>query len=210
MTYEQLVDMASDLHCFSAGMVTAGENIDVVRVQLSRWVSNGRLVRIHKGWYTLREPFRRVRLNLNVVACSIKRGSYVSLQSALAYHGMIPEYVAETTCVTTGRPLTIDSPVGRIGFRHVKREIFFGYGQEVSAKQEAYIASPEKALLDLFYLTPGSDDASYITELRLQASEQLDTHKMVRMAERFQAPRLLRAVELLDQYLNPAGRRGAK
>ena len=106
MKFDQLIDIAADLHCFSAGMVTAGEDIDAVRVQLSRWVTSKRLVRIHKGWYTLRDPFRRVRLNLNVVACTIKRGSYVSLQSALAYHGMIPEYVAETTCVTTGRPRT--------------------------------------------------------------------------------------------------------
>jgi predicted transcriptional regulator of viral defense system len=210
MKYDELVDVAADLHCFSAGMVTAGEDIDAVRVQLSRWVSSGRLIRIHKGWYTLRDPFRRVRLNLNVVACTIKRGSYVSLQSALAYHGMIPEYVAETTCVTTGRPLSIDSHVGRIAYRHVKRDVFFGYEQEVSGKQEAYIASAEKALLDLFYLTPGSDDAAYIAELRLQASEQLDTDKMMRMAERFGAPRLLRAVEHLDQLLNLADRRNAK
>ena len=210
MTFERLVDIAADLHCFSAGMVTAGEDIDVVRVQLSRWVTSKRLVRIHKGWYTLRDPFRRVRLNFNVVACTIKRGSYVSLQSALAYHGMIPEHVAETTCVTTGRPLSIDSPVGRIGYRHVKRDVFFGYEQEVSGKQEAYIASAEKALLDLFYLTPGSADAAYIAELRLQASEELDTGKMMRMAERFGAPRLLRAVEYLDQLLNLADRRNAK
>ena len=210
MTFEQLVDVAADLHCFSAGMVTAGEDIDVVRVQLCRWVSSGRLVRIHKGWYTLREPFRRVRLDLNVVACTIKRGSYVSLQSALAHHGMVPEYVSKTTCVTTRRPLSIDSPMGRIGYRHVKRNVFFGYRQEVSGKQEAYIALPEKALLDLLYLTPGSDDAAYIEELRLQASEQLDTHKMMRMAERFGAPRLLRAVEHLDRHLNSSDWEEAK
>ena len=207
MKYDQLVEITSDLHCFSAGMATAGEDIDVVRVQLSRWVTNGRLVRIHKGWYTLREPFRRVRLDLNVIACTIKRGTYVSLQSALAHHDMIPEYVAETTCVTKGRPLSINSSVGRIGYRHVKRDVFFGYRQEVSGRQEAYIATPEKALLDLLYLTPRSEDAAFIAELRLQATEQLDTEKMMSMAQRFRAPRLLRAVERLDQHLNHAERR---
>ena len=210
MTFDQLVDIASDLHCFSAGIVTAGEDIDVVRVQLSRWVTSGRLIRIHKGWYTLREPFRHVRLDLNVVACTIKRGTYVSLQSALAHRGMIPEYVAETTCVTTGRPLSINSPVGRISYRHVKRDVFFGYRQEDSGKQEAYIASPEKALLDLIYLTPGSEDAAYIAELRLQGTEDLDLQKMAGMAERFGAPRLKRAVERLDQHFNIAEQRDAK
>ncbi len=210
MTFDQLVDITADLHCFSAGMVTAGEDINVVRVNLSRWVTSGRLIRIHKGWYTLREPFRRVRLSLNVIACTIKSGTYVSLQSALEHHRMIPEYVAETTCVTTGRPLTINSPVGRIRYRHVKREIFFGYSEEVSGKQAAYIASPEKALLDLFYLTPGSEDADYIRELRLQATEELDTEKMGTMAHRYRAPRLLRAVQRLDQYLNLVERKDPK
>ena len=210
MKFDRLINIASDLHCFSAGTVTAGEDIDAVRVQLSRWVSSGRLIRIHKGWYALREPFRRVRLDLHVIACTIKQGTYVSLHSALAHRGMIPEYVAETTCVTTGRPLAIDTPVGRIDYRPVKRDVFFGYGQEVSGKQEAYIASPEKALLDLFYLTPGSEEAAYIAELRLQASVQLDTEKMVRMAERFRAPRLLRVLKRLDPHFNLADRRDAK
>ncbi len=205
MEFDQLVGLASDLHCFSAGMVTAGTDIDTLRVQLSRWVASGRLIRIHKGWYTLREPFRRVRLDLNVVASTINRASYVSLQSALAHHGVIPEHVAETTCVTTGRPRVIDSPVGRIAYRHVKREAFFGYAQEASGLQEAYIATVEKALLDLFYLTPGSDDPAYVSELRLEYPDGLDTAAMFRMAERYDAPRLMRAVRLVEDYLAETG-----
>jgi predicted transcriptional regulator of viral defense system len=173
-------------------------------VQLSRWVASGRLIRIHKGWYTLREPFRRVRLDLNVVASTINRASYVSLQSALAHHGVIPEHVAETTCVTTGRPRVIDSPVGRIAYRHVKREAFFGYTQEASGLQEAYIATVEKALLDLIYLTPGSDDSAYVSELRLQYPDRFDTVTMFRMAERYNAPRLRRAVRSVEQDVGDA------
>ena len=112
--------------------------------------------------------------------------------------------------VTAGRPLLIDSPVGRIRYRHVKREIFFGYSEEVSGKQSAFIASPEKALLDLLYLTPGSEDAAYIRELRLQFAVELDTQKMATMARRYRAPRLLRAVEGLDQYLDLVERKDSK
>lgn len=209
MDFEELVELASDLHCFSAGMVTAGTDIDTVRVQLSRWVARGRLLRIHKGWYTLREPFRRVRLDLNVVASTINRASYVSLQSALAHHGVIPEYVAETTCVTTGRPRVIDSAVGRIVYRHVKRQAFFGYSQEPSGMQEAFIATAEKALLDLFYLTPGSDDPAYVSELRLQRADRLDTLTMSHMAERYDAPRLRRTVRLVEEHVGGAGAGGA-
>ena len=210
MEMNRLVELTADLHCFSSGMLAAGEKIEQVRVQLSRWAASGRVIRIHKGWYTLGEPFRRVRLDTNVVACTIKQGTYVSIQSALAYHGMIPEYVAETTCVTTGRPLHFDSPVGRFRYRHIKREAFFGYQQEENGPQQAFIATPEKALLDLLYLTPGSADADYLSEMRLQRIEELDTARMSRMAERFDTPRLVRAVGLLGQLFEPMQRRETK
>ncbi len=201
MDFARLVENTADLHCFSPGMVTAGENLNQVRVQLSRWALSGRVIRIHKGWYTVGEPYRRVRIDLNVIACTVKAGTYVSLESALSFHGAIPEYVPQTTCVTTGRPATLHTPFGRIRYRHIKNEAFFGYSRYESGAQSAYIAVPEKALLDLLYLTPGSEDADYLAELRLQGTERFDPETMRRMAERLRSPRLVRSVELLGNLI---------
>lgn len=205
MEFQRLLELAADLHCFSPGMLTAGEDLDQIRVQLSRWAATGRVVRIHKGWYVLGEPFRRVRPDMNVIACALRPGAYVSLHSALAFHGMIPEYVPETTCVTTGRPLRIDSPLGRIRYRHLKTEAFLGYRQVDFGMQAAFLALPEKALLDLVYLTPGSAEPAYLVELRLQRPEELDLERMARMAERFEAPRLARAVGMIAGLVQAAG-----
>ena len=50
-------------------------------------------------------------------------------------------------------------------------ELFFGYDRlEVSPGQQAFVAWPEKALLDLVYLQPGGDSPGYLQELRLQTS----------------------------------------
>ncbi len=204
MDFQRLVELTADLHCFSAGMLTAGEDIDQVRVQLSRWAAGDRVIRIHKGWYTLPEPFRRIRPDANVIACTIRQAAYVSLHSALAYHGMIPEYVPETTCVTTGRPLVIDSPLGRIRYRHVKKIAFFGYQRKENGMQHAYLATPEKALLDLFYLTAGSADADYIAGLRLQRLADLNCAQMARIARHYKSPRLMRAVSLIEQFKRQA------
>lgn len=201
MNFDQLVHLTGDLHCFSPGMVSAGESLDHVRVQLSRWVRSGRVTRICKGWYALNEPYRRVRIDMKVIASTIKAGSYVSLQSGLAFHGMIPEYVAETTCVTTGRPLTVHSPFGRIRYRHIKNDLFFGYSRIESGPQQAFVATGEKALLDLLYLTPGSDDPAYLAELRLQDLANLDVDAMGRMARLFTAPRIERAVKRVSRLL---------
>ncbi len=207
MEFRELVRIAADLQCFSPGMLAAGQDIDRVRVQLSRWVTSGRVLRIHKGWYTLNEPFRRVRIDCNVIASTIKQGSYVSIHSALSLHGVIPEYVAETTCVTTGRPLVIDSPFGRIRYRHIKRNAFFGYLRIESGLQHAYVATPDKALLDLVYLTPGSEDRAYLSELRLQQTELFDLDEMRRMAVRFDAPRLERTVSLFSRLIGAEPKR---
>ncbi|MCK4543571.1 MAG: hypothetical protein KAU17_15175 [Spirochaetales bacterium] len=205
MNFDRLVEITAELHCFSPGILTAGESLDQVRVQLSRWAKSGRIIRIHKGWYTLAAPYRRVSLNMNVIACAIKPGTYVSLLSALSFHGMIPEYVPETTCITTGRPLLIETPLGRISYRHLKGEAFWGYDEEQQGSQAAYVARPEKALLDLIYLTPGGVNKSYIAELRLQNLEELNPDVLKRMAVRFGNPRLTQVPVLFEKLLDEFG-----
>jgi hypothetical protein len=64
---------------------------------------------------------------------------------------------------------------------------------EVDDDQEAFVASPEKALLDLIYLTPGADSAAYLKELRLQNLEALDLDRLQDEAELTRRPKLQRA-----------------
>jgi len=197
MKFDELVEKCQDLPCFCTGMLAAGEKLDQVRVQLNRWVKAGKLVRIHKGWYTLASPWRRAAVNLFAVACSIKAGSYVSLQSALSYHGMIPEYVPETTCVTTGRPQLIQTPFGRISYRHLKRGAFTGFVPETTDGQVVYLATAEKALLDLVYLTPGGADKAYLENLRLQNLQDLSLEKLSDLAACFTQTNLMSIPALL-------------
>jgi hypothetical protein len=84
----------------------------------------------------------------------------------------------------------IGSPLGRIHYRHLKTTAFFGYRQIDAGTQPAYIATPEKALLDLVYLTPGSAEAQWLAELRLQRPADLDIELAAQMARRIGAPRL--------------------
>ena len=103
------------------------------------------------------------------MANRLKRASSVSLQSALEFHGLIPEYVPSVTSITTGRPEELVTSFGTFIYKHIKKELFSGYRiVDVGEGQSAFIATPEKALLDLLYLTPGSDNPDYLGELRLQ------------------------------------------
>ncbi len=70
---------------FTTGFVAAGENLTQVRLQLSRWVKDGRLIRVRRGLYILSEPYRKINPEPFYLANALKSASYVSLQSVLAY-----------------------------------------------------------------------------------------------------------------------------
>ena len=127
----------------------------------------------------------------------------MSLHSALSWYGMIPEFVPVVSSITTGRPQTIETPLGRFEFRHVSKKYFFGYRQvELKAGQSAFVGLPEKALLDLIYLTPGGGDIEFIRELRLGNFEQIRREVLCEFAGRFQSPKLNRAVDNIMTILD--------
>jgi len=201
MKFERLVEIAAKLHCFSPAMIAAGESLDQVRVQLSRWARSGKVIRIHKQWHVLSDVYRKIEPSPFVISCTIKPGSYISFQSALSYYGMIPEYVPEITCASAGRPGRMQTPLGRIWYRHMKPAAFWGYKELQIDLQNAYMAEPEKCLLDLFYITPGSADEKYVEELRLQNTEIIRMEVLEKMAHRFGNPRMRKIPELVGKII---------
>jgi len=201
MKWSEVLTVARDKAVFPSSFLLAGRgSTAAVRRQLDRWVKSGRLLRLRRGVYAVALPYRAEAPHPFLVANHLRRPSYVSLQSALSHYGMIPEFVPVTTSATTGRPEELDTPLGRFLFRHVKKSAFFGYTQtEISRGQPVFLASPEKALLDLLYLTPGSDSPAYLEELRFEPSDRFDWSTLRKQAERIGSRKLKRAVELLSR-----------
>jgi predicted transcriptional regulator of viral defense system len=199
MEFGELLRLVGDEPLFETSVLLAGEaNRADVQRQLSRWVSTGRLHRLRRGVYAFAPPYLKVKPHPFVVANALVHGSYVSCQSALAHFGLIPEYVAATVSVCTGRPTVWDTPLGRFEFRHLKPAWLTGYAQvEVAPGQFAFVATPEKALLDLVHLQPGGDSPDYLQELRLQNLDRLDVAELQRMAETGHSPKLLRAAHAI-------------
>jgi len=195
MSFEQLLEIVGNEPVFETGLLLAGD-VDPasVRRQLSRWTKAGRLYQLRRGLYALAPPFQKVMPHPFLVANRIVRGSYVSLQTALEYHGLIPEYVPVVTSVTTARPARWDTPLGSYEFRHIRTDLLYGYQLvEVGTGQQAFVAVPEKALLDIIYLQPGGDSPNYLQELRLQTMEHLDLVELQRQADHANSPKLRRA-----------------
>jgi hypothetical protein len=168
MKFEELLEEVGELPLFRGSLLLAGDRDPLdVRRQLSRWRAAGTVIQLRRDVYVLAEPWRRVDPHPFLVANELHRPSYVSMQSALSYHGLIPEAVPVTTSVTTGRPVTLDTPLGRYMYRHIDASAFHGYVRvELAREQEAFVASAPKALLDLVYLTPGGESLEHLESLR--------------------------------------------
>jgi hypothetical protein len=81
-------------------------------------------------------------------------------------------------------------------FHHLDPRLFFGYqSSEVAPAQEAFIAYPEKALLDLAHLTSNSDSDDFLSQLRLQILERLDMNRLQEFAERAAKPKWRRVAQ---------------
>ena len=196
MKFDQLLAIVADEPLFETGLLLAGAvNPSAMRRQLVRWTQAGRLYQLRRGLYALAPPYRQVAPHPFLVANRLVRGSYVSGLSALAHAGMIPEYVPEVTSATAERPQLRQTPLGRFSFRHLKTDLLYGYQQvELARGQSAFVAAPEKALLDLIYLQPQGDAPAYINELRLDLGA-FDLKELDRLATIAARPKLLRAAQ---------------
>ena len=152
--------------CFNINQVLLWEK-DFDRNNLTRWCRKGLLVKLRNEYYAFPE-FRQVPDASRYVANRIYTPSYISLHSALAFYGMIPEEVVQITSVTTLKTAMFDNSFGTFHYQNVKTPLYFGY--EIKTMQNGrglLFATPEKALLDLLYLNPFYKTEQDMEELRL-------------------------------------------
>jgi len=120
------------------------------RAKITALLRAGVIVRVKKGLYVFGGEERRKPLCPELIANLVYGPSCVSLEFALARHGMIPERVETVTSVTCGRSRTFDTPVGRFAYRRIPMEVYpVGVDRTETGDGRAYlIATPEKALAD--------------------------------------------------------------
>ena len=186
MHFQQVAAQLTNVPLFETELLYAGaDNPQQVQRQLANWKRAGKVVQLRRGLYTLGTPYQSERPHSYVIANHLVQGSYVSLHIALSHYGLIPEHVAVVTSVTTGRPGTWRNPYGHFRFQHIQPALFFGFQyRRVTHTQWAYMATPEKALLDLIYLTPDADSEGYIRALRLQNLDQIDSERLTNYVDR--------------------------
>jgi predicted transcriptional regulator of viral defense system len=176
---------------------------DYIHVQLSRWVKTGKLIQIRRGWYLIAEPFRSSRVSPAVIANTVVLPSYLSLEWALSFHGLIPEETPNPTSVTTARAKDFRATGHLFIYRHIKPEYFLGFSKIVYGQKHILIAFPEKALWDKLYLYLRGHRFSvdWLKGLRLQNLEEFDLSKWYEYSMLTSLPSLRRASSLVRDYI---------
>ncbi len=201
MKFDDLIGEFSERPFFELGDVRqiASNSERVLKNQLSRWVKQGKLLRLRREKYLLGSDYRKFTPSTYFIANYLYRPSYVSIASALQYYDLIPEAVAEVQSVTPRHGREWGTDLGRFEYRSIKQDRFWGYREEVldqfPGQNRFFIAKPEKAILDLMYFGNGEWTEERINEMRFQALEKVEARRFLEYSGKFNSPRLKRAAE---------------
>lgn len=179
------------------------------RDKITKLLASGTVVRIKKGLYCFGEDFRKEPISREYLANLIYGPSYVSLDYALSYHGLIPERVDVVTSVTTRRSRDFSTPFGTFSYRMVTDNRYtVGAVLEQSGKVSFLMATSEKALIDKvwndkrFKGVRVSEYGLYLTEdLRIDpdALAMLDISRMQSIGRRYNSAQIDNLVQFIDR-----------
>ncbi len=201
MKFEDFMKKIGDLPVIDTESLLAGiTDSKPFKVQISRWQKGGKLIQIKRGIYLLNAPYRQIEPSGFYVASVLKRPSYISLEKALEYYNLIPEAITIFTSVTTKRPGKFISKAGTFEYQHIQKKFFWGYQSILLKQQTAFIAFPEKALLDFFYFRGVKIDGDYLAEMRLQNVQDINFPRLMEYARKFQKPGMLRVAKIIQDY----------
>ncbi|MFW5888105.1 MAG: type IV toxin-antitoxin system AbiEi family antitoxin domain-containing protein [Patescibacteria group bacterium] len=159
------------------------QGLKVYPYQLSRWVDQGYLSKLKNGIYLIDN--KKEEVTKEHIAFKLYQPSYLSLEWALSEYGLIPEAVYQCVSVTAKPTREFSNDMGLFVYRHLKKELFFGYQKKEKNGLPYLIAEPEKALLDYIYLNSAKiKDEKDVGELRLNPDtlEELDRKKTEKYA----------------------------
>ena len=114
----------------------------------------GLLLRARRGLYIVATKISHKLIEPGLVANHLYGPSYVSFETAMEFHGMIPERVFTVKSATPGRTKLYNTELGRYEFLRVPMEYFRAGIRMAGPESCSYmIASPEKALCDFLMLS---------------------------------------------------------
>jgi hypothetical protein len=120
---------------------------------VKRAIAKGDILQLRRGLYVVSKGVAEEPYDLFELAQRLYGPSYISLESALAYHGLIPEAVHAVTSVCLKRSTEFKTSMGIFSYTRVpSRPLLKGVARTLSSRGIFFMAQPLKALADYVYV----------------------------------------------------------
>ncbi len=168
-----------------------GISLDSAKVTASRYVRQGLLLRVKRNLYVRREVWNAATTEEKFSLANLAQvPSYISLTTALEYYEITTQMLRnfyESVAVKRTKKINLNGSV----FRYTKltSDLYFGFIKE----KGVFIATPEKALLDAFYLM---SYGRYSLDISALNAAKLDREEIKRLSQVFPS----RTRKMLKKY----------
>ncbi len=178
-------------------------------MNLVRWQSKGYILKLRNKWYAFNDAESHENIEW-LAANLIYAPSYISLHTALSWYNLIPEMIVPTTSVSTRKTNRFSTPIGKFDYHRIKPELFgFGYSLEdlnaYSSKsnksRKIMVATPQKAILDFFYINNFYSSEKDMEDLRLNNAEltTIVNNEFYQYLERYESRALESRIRLMTK-----------
>ncbi len=174
---------------------------------VKRALASGEIIRIRRGLYCLAPKYQRRSANLYALAQLVYGPSYVSLESALSWHGWIPEPVHAITSASFKKAKEFASPLGIFCYDRVPQQVFYTEVERLSdASGNVFLmAKPWKALADYVYVRQrdwtGMEPATHSLRIEPEELEQVTGGALDALCRNYRSSRVRRFLEGLRKDL---------
>ncbi len=178
-------------------------------MNLVRWQRKGYILRLRNRWYAFNDAESHENIEW-LSANLIYAPSYISLHTSLSWYNLIPEMIISTTSVTPRKTNNFSTPLGNFDYHRIKPELFgFGYVLiDMNASRSGngnsrkiMVATPQKALLDFFYINSFYNSGKDMEDLRLNDTElaKIVNKEFYQYLERFKNKALERRIRIMTK-----------
>lgn len=170
---------------------------------LINWQKKGYMIKLRNGYYLFSEA-KTDEYRLFEIANKLYDPSYVSMESALNYYGIIPEAVYSIQSISTRKTVAFTNKLGTFNYRAIKKALYFGYHLVKNEATTFRMASREKAILDFLYLRPDISHYQNFEALRWNREELLliNESKLQEYMGLYDSPTLNKKLQFLKTYLH--------
>jgi predicted transcriptional regulator of viral defense system len=174
---------------------------------VKRAIAKGEIVHIKRGLYALAKKYQRQGINLFALSQLIQGPSYVSFESALNYHGWIPEAVYAVTGASAKHAKQFTTPLGVFVYKRIPFPMLFLGVDRIDSPQGSFLmASPWKALVDYIYVNKkewrGIDPVVKSLRVEKESLENIDRDLLDQLQEIYKNLRMQNFIKGIKKDLS--------